>query len=828
MRKSFGFAIALLLCNAMGCNGVYHTTGNNPSPGSGASSPQIPAAPTALTASAGSAQVSLAWSASANATGYNVKRGLASGGPYTLLAPTSALSYTDSSVSNGTTYYYVVTAYNTAGESGNSNEASAKPVHAATMYYVSPSGSDSAAGTLEQPFATVQHGVNKLAAGDTLILRAGNYHENVTVPNSGTASAPITLAAYSGETPTLIGSQPVSGPWTVYSGSIYSAPWPTQPLQVFSDGHLLNEARWPNSPIESLAGMTYSIADAGDETSLTKANLPPVDLTGAWLRVMAGEAWVGYERQITTDDQATGKLTWSEPVNQLSMLIPRRGNRFIVFGKLNLLDAPGEWYWDPSAKMLYVWTQDGASPAGRIEAGVAPAVLNLSGQSFITVNGLQARGGWFNLQNSTSCAIKNFLLYAPNWIRGYDGYNVNPQFYGGIEVSGSGNLIDGGLIEFAGRASIYLAGSGNTVRQVTIQDSGMTWSNDAGIVASDGTQNLIQNNTIQRTSLAGATLGSQLKVFNNLITTPCLFMEDCGNLNAWSPDDQGTEIAYNILQNNQVRWGAAIYLDAGSHDFYLHDNLAQQILWSGANITSTDTIENNTFLDVQHQGINFVPGANVIGADWSAGIAEHNQVGEPFPIEVALSQPASIIPDYAYYFAYVTLAPSPGPRRVEVDFSQMVQPAWSQNQLPMDLSQVWAIDFTFDPIVNSFDYTVSNLRMLPAGATGDTGAVAVNGGNWTVSCNGGSTCALTNAGPTTWGVTGSSVFDGQNVLNAPLQPSLSDLTSYRGLAFELAGSASRTYNFQGYQDVDNGPAAEPGRGATLPPDIGATPGYVAP
>jgi hypothetical protein len=827
MRELFGFVITLFLVSTMSCSGGNQASAGNQQSGSGAT-PQIPAAPTALTASAGDAQVSLGWSVSANASGYNVKRGLASGGPYTLLASASAASYADASVSNGTTYYYVVTAYNTAGESGNSNEATAKPAHLPTTSYVSPSGSDSAAGTLGQPFATVQHGVNQLLAGDTLILRAGSYHENVTLARSGAANAPITLAAYPGETPTLIGAQPVTGPWTVYSGSIYKTPWPSQPMQVFSDGHLLNEARWPNSPIESLAGMTYSIADAGDETSLTKANLPPVDLTGAWLRVMAGEAWVGYERQIVTDDQATGKLTWSEPVNQLSMLIPRRGNKFILFGKLNLLDAPGEWYWDQNAQMLYVWTQDGASPAGRVEAGTAPAVLNLSNQSFITVNGLHARGGWFNLQNSISCAVKNFQLYAPNWIRGYDGYNVNPEFYGGIEVSGSGNVINGGLIEFAGRASIYLAGSNNTVEQVTIQDSGLTWSNDAGIVASDGTQNLIQNNTIQRTSLAGATLGSQLKVFNNLISTPCLFMEDCGNLNAWSVDDQGTEIAYNILKDNQVRWGAAIYLDAGSHNFYLHDNLAQQILWSGANITGIDTIENNTFLDVQHQGINFVPGANVIGADWSAGIAEHNQLGEPFPIEVALVQPTSIIPDYAYYFAYVTLAPSPGPRRVEVDWSQMVQPAWSQNQLPMDLSQVSAITFALDPIAKDFNYTVSNLRLLPAGATGDAGAVTVNGGNWTVSCNGGSTCALTNPSPTTWGDTGSSVFNGQNVLTAPLQSSLTDLTEYRGLAFELAGSGSRTYNFQGYQDVDNGPAAVAGRGATLPANIGATPGYVAP
>ncbi|HEY1255501.1 MAG TPA: right-handed parallel beta-helix repeat-containing protein, partial [Terracidiphilus sp.] len=628
-------------------------------------------------------QVSLSWTGSTAADGYNIKRGSASGGPYSLLKASTQTSYADVSVSAGLTYYYVVTAYNSTGESANSNEVSVTLTqpHTPTTYYVSPTGSDTAPGTLTQPFATVQHGVNQMLAGDTLTLRAGNYHENVTVAASGTASAPITLAAYPGETTTLIGAQAPTGPWTVYNGSIYSTPWPAQPMQVFSDGHLLNEARWPNSPIEDLAGMTYERADAGNATSLTKANLPPVDLTGAWLRVMAGQSWVGYERQVTTDNQATGELDWTEPVNQLSELIPRRGNKFILFGKLNLLDAPGEWFWDPATQLLYVWTQDGASPAGRVEAGVAPAVLNLSGQSYITVNGLRARGGWFNLQDSTYCTIKNFQLYAPNWIRGYDGYNIKPEFYGGIEVTGTNNVINGGLIQFAGRASIYLAGSNNTVEQVTIQDSGMTWSNDAGIVASDGTQNLIQNNTIQRTSLAGATLGSQLKVFNNLVTTPCIFMEDCGNLNAWSVDDQGTEIAYNILQNNQVRWGAAIYLDAGSHDFYLHDNLAQQILWSGANITGINTIENNTFLDVQHQGINFVPGVNVVGADWSAGIAAHNQLGEPFPIEVSLVQPTSIIPDYDYYMAFVTLAPSPGPRRVEIDFSQMMQDAWSQNQV---------------------------------------------------------------------------------------------------------------------------------------------------
>jgi fibronectin type 3 domain-containing protein len=91
----------------------------------------IPAAPTALQASAGNAQVSLAWTASTGASSYHVKRSTTSSGPYTQIsAPTSA-NFTDTSLTNGTTYYYVVSALNAAGESANSTQASATPAGAA-------------------------------------------------------------------------------------------------------------------------------------------------------------------------------------------------------------------------------------------------------------------------------------------------------------------------------------------------------------------------------------------------------------------------------------------------------------------------------------------------------------------------------------------------------------------------------------------------------------------------------------------------------------------------------------------------------------------------
>ena len=94
-----------------------------------------PSAPTGLTASGGNAQVALGGTASSGATSYNVYRGTTSGGESATALATglTGTSYTDSSVTNGTTYYYKVAAVDASGTSGMSNEASATPAAAATI-----------------------------------------------------------------------------------------------------------------------------------------------------------------------------------------------------------------------------------------------------------------------------------------------------------------------------------------------------------------------------------------------------------------------------------------------------------------------------------------------------------------------------------------------------------------------------------------------------------------------------------------------------------------------------------------------------------------------
>jgi len=88
----------------------------------------VPPAPTGLTATAGNAQVVLSWNASTGATAYNVQRSTSNGGPYTTIATVTNTTYTDNSVTNGITYYYVVSALNTLiWQSPNSLPVIAKP-----------------------------------------------------------------------------------------------------------------------------------------------------------------------------------------------------------------------------------------------------------------------------------------------------------------------------------------------------------------------------------------------------------------------------------------------------------------------------------------------------------------------------------------------------------------------------------------------------------------------------------------------------------------------------------------------------------------------------
>ena len=107
----------------------------------------------------------------------------------------------------------------------------------ASTFFVAPGGSDRAAGTMKAPFATVARAQRAVRAlkqieGGTLprpvtvYLRGGTYFLAQPLAfspeDSGTAAAPITYAAYPGETPIISGGRPITG-WRWVSGPLWRA-----------------------------------------------------------------------------------------------------------------------------------------------------------------------------------------------------------------------------------------------------------------------------------------------------------------------------------------------------------------------------------------------------------------------------------------------------------------------------------------------------------------------------------------------------------------------------------------------------------------------------
>lgn len=87
-----------------------------------------PPAPLNLVATPTYGNVNLTWSAVSSATNYYVKRSTSTNASFSVINNTSATSYTDTNVLNGSTYYYVVSAVNSSGEGPDSAIASATPI----------------------------------------------------------------------------------------------------------------------------------------------------------------------------------------------------------------------------------------------------------------------------------------------------------------------------------------------------------------------------------------------------------------------------------------------------------------------------------------------------------------------------------------------------------------------------------------------------------------------------------------------------------------------------------------------------------------------------
>jgi hypothetical protein len=153
-----------------------------------------PSSPSNLKATAGNIQVTLSWSAplsngSPAVANYNIYRGTSSGGEQFLGQTAGLLTYTDTAVTNGTTYYYQVTAVNSIGESTKSNEVSAIPSVKTLSVTVVTDKTSYSRGSYVYTTVTVKDNTGKLMQGTPIKVTV--YYPNglVAWTSSGTTNS---------------------------------------------------------------------------------------------------------------------------------------------------------------------------------------------------------------------------------------------------------------------------------------------------------------------------------------------------------------------------------------------------------------------------------------------------------------------------------------------------------------------------------------------------------------------------------------------------------------------------------------------------------------
>lgn len=472
-----------------------------------------------------------------------------------------------------------------------------------STYYVSPFGSDSGPGTLGGPFKTIQEAANVAGWGDTVEIEAGTYRESVKPAHSG-----VTFTNYAGQAVTVSGANVISG-WSNAGGSLYRAsmPWDLGEgnNQVFADGQMVNEARWPNSgpdvsnPAEATIG-GYSGGILYDQ-SITQGN---GFWAGATITITPGQGWVAYTGVV--NNSGPGWLQVSLPaLGQYEQ--PVAGNNYFLSGKFQALDAPGEWYRDSSGA-LYLWNQGSDNPASHtIEAKARQYAFDLTGLSNTTIEGISLFAATIHTNAwSANTVVSGISAEYLTQFNNLWGNGWSPPGPYGIELQGNNSVLENSTIAFSAGDGVYVDGANDRVTNNLIHDVDYSGTDAAGIMVY-GAGAELDHNTIYNAGRDGINVqASPVQVLNNVVHDYLLQTYDGAGIYTVHQNGQGSPIAYNTIYNahknlSQGYGASGILLDNDSSYFSVHDNTVSNVddAFKANNTSYGEQIYNNQFAATQ-------------------------------------------------------------------------------------------------------------------------------------------------------------------------------------------------------------------------------------
>ena len=444
--------------------------------------------------------------------------------------------------------------YNTRRKQTQQTQPPVPPVE--TAYYVSySSGSNLNDGlSPSSPKQSFGFSINSSDQVRKVYFKRGEtwYGFNKSI---GALQDSFLIGAYgTGPAPRLLGSNLMTG-WTKRSSTnVYVTRGLGTVYQLFMNGVRMKEARHPNT------GYDY-IETVNSTSSFTSTELnPAVNYTGA--------KWIGRTnpyamptQTVTASSSKTLTLN-SGPFGDLTTST----EGFILVGKFELLDSPGEWFYNSGNDSLYFWAPGSDDPDNYTMT--ASKVLN-----GIT---LGAGSSKMVIQDVELSEYANYAIYAVNGNNRQNtvlGNIFNNNGYAAMLYSGAGqtgHIVQNNQVKNSSQMGMELFAAnsivdGNQVDSIAIFDhlgsSGIgSWYKGSGIYV-EGNDNVIRYNRVTNSGYNGIHFANRNVVEYNYVRDCNLTKDDGGGIYTSSgavdyypapAPNHGSIIRYNIIDGS---WG---------------------------------------------------------------------------------------------------------------------------------------------------------------------------------------------------------------------------------------------------------------------------------
>jgi hypothetical protein len=470
--------------------------------------------------------------------------------------------------------------------------------------YVSPQGNDRAAGSRQEPLATLARAVTlsrQIPAGTPrrIELADGEYHEvsvELTPLDEG-----LTIEAAAGAKPLLMGGRVITG-WQKLDNGWWAAPLPEVKTGewdfrlLVADGEFCPRARWPREGAQkhlsrfnvrwlstSKGGWERKPTDEELTTLRFKPGDLPATLDAANLELTIYHMWDASLVGVARIDQSAGIIRFSNPAGHPPGAFGWREHplTFVAWNVKEGMTDPGQWYLDRADGRVVYWPREGQDLAtARLVAPTQPWIIRLLGTEKKPLRNVTLRGLGLAV---THTATHSGGFGAMHFHGAINGSYVDDCTLERLHIRATGGqaiklnearrvAVRRNDIHDTGAGGILINGNDCRVEDNLIYHVGRTYCAALGIRAS-GSKNLVAHNHVHHTPYSAITGGGSDNVYeNNLIHDAMQELMDGAAIYVFN----AKRCVYrgNFAHSLGRRDGHAFYLDEQSEDCVIEGNLA--------------------------------------------------------------------------------------------------------------------------------------------------------------------------------------------------------------------------------------------------------------